>query len=274
MVLQQYMLKTIPILRNVPIDLKRRIALFASCFFLSSAIIAQTDSASLEKLRRESGIDPTRVQTRAGFSIIVQDKPSTEGTISNRLNLNMGVGQWALQVKSEVVTNSPETPGKGFKSGMGDIRFNVLNAFFQKGKHAMALNAEFSVPSGGITYGSGYFSVTPGFTYSYTINPSFVFATQPQYSFDLLKDPLYPNLSVITIRSFLAKFTKSGYFFVFEPRPIFDLANNKTDFVISPITDKALGAGFNLIFLAEIATTENLRRSRGHIFQFGFNKNF
>ena len=67
--------------------------------------------------------------------------------------------------------------------------------------------------------GSQYFSATPGsyITYSYTINPSLFLAFQPQYTFQLLKDPLYPDLSVLTIRSFLAKFTKTGYFFVLEP---------------------------------------------------------
>jgi hypothetical protein len=56
-------------------------------------------------------------------------------------------------------------------------------------------------------------------------------------------------------------------------RPIFDLANNKP--ILSfPIIGKSLGAGFNLIALAEIATTSNLKTNRGQVFQFGFNKNF
>jgi Putative MetA-pathway of phenol degradation len=248
-------------------------------FFVISAtsIIAQsskTDSISIEKLRTESGVDPTRVQSRAGYSVLVQDLPETNGIITNRLSLNLGVNRWSLALKAESVTRTPTIPGSGFNSGFGDIRFNVLNAFFVKGKHALAANAEFAIPTGGTQYGSGYFSVTPALTYSYTINPTLFLAFQPQYSFDLMKDPLYPELSVITIRCFLAKFTASGMFFVFEPRPIFDLANHKTDFVISPIIGKSLGAGFNLIALAEIATTSNLQKNRGQVFQFGFNKNF
>jgi hypothetical protein len=253
---------------------KSRFFLLFIGLIIFSSLFAQQDSAALEKIRRESGIDPTRVQTRAGYSIVIQDQPSTNGWISNRLNMNMAVGRWAFQVKAEAVTRTPDQQGKGFNSGMGDIRFNILNAFFVRGKHALAANAEFSVPAGGTKYGTGYFSVTPAITYSYTIQPSLVFATQPQYTFHLVKDPAYPTLSVITIRSFLAKFTKTGYFFVLEPRPIFDLTNKKTDFVISPVMGKALGAGFNLIMLAEIAITENLRNNRGHIYQFGFNKNF
>lgn len=234
----------------------------------------QEDSISIEKLRTESGVDPTRVQSRIGYSILVQDLPKKAGIITNRVNFIMGVNRWSLGIKAESVTRTPEIAGNGFKSGFGDIRFNILNAFFVKGKHAMAANAEFAIPTGGQRYGAGYFSVTPAITYSYTINPTLFFALQPQYTFHLMKDPLYPDLSVITIRSFLAKFTKSGFFFVFEPRPIIDLANNQTDFIISPILGKSLGGGFNLITLAEIVTTNNLRTNRGHLFQIGFNRNF
>lgn len=243
----------------------------------ASTLHAQTtneDSARIEKLRTESGVDPTRVQSRIGYSILVQDLPAEKGIITNRASLTMGVNRWSLGIKAESVTRTPEVAGTGFKSGFGDIRFNVLNAFFVKGKHALAANAEFAIPTGGQQYGTGYFSVTPALTYSYTINPTLFLAFQPQYTFDIMKDPLYPELSVITIRCFLAKFTKSGMFFVFEPRPIFDLANNKTDFVLSPIIGKSLGGGFNLIALAEIATTSNLKTNRGQVYQFGFNKNF
>ena len=249
------------------------ILLLGSAMFAMD-VLAQSDSVDLEKLRRESGVDPTRVQSRAGYSILVQDLPENAGIITNRFSLNLGVSRWTFVVKAESVTRTPDVPGTGFHSGFGDIRFNVLNAFFVTEKHALAGNVEFSIPTGGTRYGSGYFSATPAMTYSYTFNPTLFFAIQPQYSFDIMKDPAYPELSVVTIRSFVAKFTKSGYFFVFEPRPIFDLASKKTDFVISPIIGKALGAGFNLIGLAEIALTENLRNNRGQIFQLGVNKNF
>lgn len=89
-----------------------------------------------------------------------------------------------------------------------------------------------------------------------------------------MKDPAYPDLSVLTVRSFLAKFTSNGLFFVFEPRFIFDFGNSKTDFLISPIVGKSLEAGFNLIGLLEIPVTSNYRDLRGTLYQFGFNKNF
>jgi hypothetical protein len=89
-----------------------------------------------------------------------------------------------------------------------------------------------------------------------------------------MKDPAYPSLSVITVRSFLAKFTNNGYFFVFEPRPIFDLSNETFDLILSPIIGKALGGGFNLILLAEFPTNETTIKTRGSLYQLGFNKNF
>jgi hypothetical protein len=116
--------------------------------------------------------------------------------------------------------------------------------------------------------------VTPALTYSYTIDPTLFFAIQPQYTFDLISDPAFPDLSVLTIRTFLAKFTKTGYFFVLEPRPIIDFGNSKTDLVISPILGKSLGGGFNLILLGELPVTNNIHDTRGIVWQFGFNKNF
>ena len=89
-----------------------------------------------------------------------------------------------------------------------------------------------------------------------------------------MKDPLYPEISVLTIRPFIAKFTSSGMFYVFEPRPVFDLGNKQTDLIISPIIGRSLGAGFNLIFLMEYPTKLTTRENRGVLYQIGFNKNF
>ena len=241
-----------------------------------STLFAQhkPDSVDLEKLRKESGIDPTRVQSRAGYSFLVYDQEGSAGQINNRLSLNLGVNTWNFSMKYDVISRTTGEPGTGFTSGMGDIRFSVLNAFYVEGKHALAASVEFSMPTGKPGFGSQYFSATPAITYSYTINPSLILAFQPQYTFQLMKDPLYPNLSVLTIRSFLAKFTKTGYFFVFEPRPIFDFGNNTVDFIISPIIGKSLGAGFNLIGLAEIPVTNTYRDNKGILYQLGFNKNF
>jgi len=242
----------------------------------SIGAFAQTkeDSLKLEQIRRESGVDPTRVQSRMGYSLLIYDQEDAAGQINNRISLNVGVNRWNLSMKYEAITRTTGEPGSGFTSGMGDIKFSLLNAFFVKGKHALAGGAEFSIPTGKPGFGSQYFSVTPSFTYSNTIKPSLFLAVQPQYTFNLMKDPANPSLSVITVRSFLAKFTNNGYFFVFEPRPIFDLTNDTFDLILSPIIGKALGGGFNLILLAEFPTNETTIKTRGNLYQFGFNKNF
>ena len=108
--------------------------------------------------------------------------------------------------------------------------------------------------------------------HSFTINPALFFATHPQYTFHLFKDGAAPDLQVLTIRSFLATFTSSGYFFVFEPRPVFDFANDITDVVLSPIVGKALGAGFNVLPLAEFPTGSKARELRGNLYQVGLQK--
>ena len=250
--------------------------LFVLCGMFSITAFSQTesDSVKLEKLRRESGVDPTRVQSRVGYTFLIYDQKGSAGQVNNQLSTNIGVGRWAFSAKYAVISRVTGEAGTGFTSGMGDIRFSTLNAFYVKGKNALAGSAELSMPTGKAGFGSQYFSLTPALTYSYTIKPSLVFAIQPQYSFHLMKDPLYPSLSVVTIRTFLAKFTQKGYFFVFEPRPIFDLTNDTFDLILSPIIGKALGGGFNFIVLCEFPTNETTIENRGNLYQFGFNKNF
>jgi hypothetical protein len=89
-----------------------------------------------------------------------------------------------------------------------------------------------------------------------------------------MKDPLYPEISVLTIRAFIAKFTNKGYFFVFEPRPIIDFENGSAELILSPIIGKALGGGFNFIMLAEFPTKSASYDTKGALYQFGFNKSF
>jgi hypothetical protein len=122
--------------------------------------------------------------------------------------------------------------------------------------------------------GTGYTALTPSVTYSFTITPALFFAVQPQYTFHLFKDAGSPDLQVVTIRPFLARFTSGGYFFVFEPRPVFDLGNDVTDVVLSPIVGKAVGGGFNVLALAEFPTSSKARALRGNLFQVGIQKAF
>ena len=251
--------------------------LLLSVLLCGKMFAQQPDSTKikeLNKLRTESGVDPTRVQSKVSYSMMIFDPVNNPGNIQNKFTLNIGINRWSFSAKYNIVTKLSPTAGRGFSTGGGDFRFSVLNAFFVKGKHALAASAEFSVPTGAPGYGSQYFSLTPALTYSFTITPSLFVAMQPQYTFPLMKDPEYPNLGILTIRTFLAKFTRSGYFFVFEPRPIYDFENKKFDMIISPIVGKALGKGFNLLGLMEIPVTTTMYENTGILYQFGINKSF
>ncbi|MCE3008910.1 MAG: hypothetical protein LW884_11275 [Bacteroidetes bacterium] len=244
-------------------------------FGLQSWAQAQNqDSLALEKLRAQSGVDPTRIQTRVGYSFLFNDAAGNSGSVKNRLTVNLGVGRWSFQVRNEVVSVLPQSETATFTSSFGDPRFSVLNAFFVKGRHALAAAGELNMPIAKAGFGTQYLSITPSLTYAYTISPTLIFATQPQYTFALARAAFLPDLHVITVRTFLAKFTRAGYFFVFEPRPVFDLENDKVDFILSPIIGRSIGAGFNLVFLSEISVKEETRSSQGVVYLFGFNKNF
>jgi len=241
---------------------------------LTQIVRSQNDSINLEKIRTESGVDPTRVSSKASYTILFYDKAENASQINNKATLNLGVNRWSFSIKPEIYTIHTGEAGSGFKTAFGDMKFSILNAFYVKGKEAFAGSVEFSVPTSPQGFGSQYFSATPAITFSHTFKPSLIFAIQPQYTFALAKDSAYPSLSVLTIRAFIANFNKSGFFFVLEPRPIYNFQNEEFDFIISPIIGKALGAGFNLVFISEIPTKQSTIDSKGVLYQVGFNKNF
>lgn len=58
-------------------------------------VYAQADDATptqdVDRLRTESGVDPTRVQSRAAFSVLLQDLPDDAGQATARGSLVLGV---------------------------------------------------------------------------------------------------------------------------------------------------------------------------------------
>jgi len=236
--------------------------------------IAQSDSAAMAKMVKESGIDPTKVQSRASYSFLVSDPSGPPIRIFNRVTFNLGVNRWSFTGKYELTSIYRNDAEGAFSTGFGDLKINVLNAFFVKGKHALAGAAEVTFPIGKPGYGIQYFALMPSLTYSFTITPSLIFAIQPQYLFNLVKGEDYPKLSVLTVRAFIAKFTKPGYFFVLEPRPIYNFTTKQFDLIIAPIVGKALGKGFNIVFLAEFPATKRFWDITGPLYQFGISKSF
>ncbi len=236
---------------------------------------------SVDEVRTQSGIDPTRVTTRIGYSFMyyAQEYPNTQ--INNRLVTTLGINRWSFSVKSDFVSTNNNLTNPGFNTGFGDMRFTILNAFYVGKKIALAGAVEMMFPtaSSNITQRTGmgnYVMATPSITFSYTINPSLMLAIQPQYSFNLAKNAIegMPNVGVLTTRIFLAKFTSSGMFYVLEPRPIYDFINKKFDLIIAPIIGKALGKGYNLVLLGEIPIRKETIDQVGVLIQIGISKAF
>lgn len=258
--------------------MKTKVIIFTIVFGFScnfSNAQSEDKEAKLNKMRAESGVDPTRTTTRAGFYVLYFDQSGDRNLIQNRFDLTLGVKNWGLSIKADLFNaRSSGIPGTKLERGLGDTKFNISNSFYHKGGHSMAAAVEFITPTGAEGIGGQYFAVAPSVVWTYSISPGLFMAVQPQYRFSVAKAPLYPDLNMLSIRIFLAKFTKSGYFFVIEPRPVFNFQSNSQDLIIAPIIGKALGNGFNLILTSEIPTKQSTIDNTGILVQFGFNKNF
>lgn len=255
--------------------MKNIFTLFA--IILATASFGQAEE-SVDKLRTQSGIDPTRVPTGAGYYVMHYNKEGDIAQIDNRFVGNIGIHNWSFQLKFDFVTTNNLADGM-FRTGYGDTKLNIQNAFYVKGKNAFAGAVEFTFPtaSNSIANGAGigsHFIAMPSFTWSHTVTPSVLFVLQPQYAFSMAKDLYVPDLSLLTMRIFVAKFYKTGYFFVVEPRPMYDFQRDRFDLILSPIMGKALGKGYNAIVLTEIPTKSSTIKNRGILIKAGLNANF
>ena len=246
--------------------------------FSGSLAAQQTDTTEvkkLEKLRKESGVDPTRVSTRFVYGQEFLDPKGSGFSYNNNFKLTVGVGAWAfsLKTKARSTYNTSETGGK-FTNGIDDFTFSVGNTVFYKGKHAVNAGIEFVAPFGSPAFSAQSFILTPNFTYAYTISSKLIFALNPQYTFTVAKADQVPSVSLVTIRPFFACFLPSGVFAVMEPRLLYDLKAEQFDVIISPILGKGLGKGWNMIAFAEVPVTNKRIETLGVMYKFGIQKNF
>jgi hypothetical protein len=255
-----------------------RILLLLVCSIVPIALMAQADTtgqaAKLEEQRAQSGVDPTRVLSRAGFSQNMTDPSGDAVSFATRLRYTMGFGRWSVGMRQEFISRHSGEPGTGFPTGRGDLRLSLLNAFYVKKRVALAASADLDLPTGSAGFSKEAAVVTAGVTFSYTIKPTLIFAIQPQYTFAPIKDAVVPEVSMLTVRSFLAHFSTTGWFYVFEPRPVFDLANERTNFVLSPIIGRNLAKGYSFALLAEFSTAQWALDNTGNLYLMGLTKNF
>jgi hypothetical protein len=234
-----------------------------------------TNIKELEKLRKESGVDPTQVSTRINYGQEFLDPEGGGYSYNNTFKLTVGIGNWAFYLKTRA--RSTYTPGEQngtFSSGIDDFTFSAGNTVYYKGKNAINVAVEFLAPVGNQAFSSQSFLMTPNFTYAYTISPKLIFALNPQYSFTVAKSDVVPAVSLGTIRPFFAGFFPSGIFAVFEPRVLYNFKDEKFDIVISPILGKSLGKGWNIVAIVEAPVTNERIESLGMMYKFGVQKNF
>lgn len=262
--------------------------LFALTFLLLAAAAIPCHAAepeedapeTVDEVRTQSGVDPTRVTSKLGFSTWIYDREANNMLINNRVGLTSGIGNWSFNIRLDMVSLNTLPGRNGYVSGIGNLKTTILNAFYNDGRHALAASIGLSFPTASqiIDDAAGlnsYFSMTPALTYTYTINPSLILALQPQYAFSLSKgEEYFPDMSVFTMRIFIAKFWDSGMFFVFEPRPIYDFYNKQFDMILSPIVGRTLGGGYTLSFLAEIPVKERSLHKTGVLYLLGISKTF
>jgi hypothetical protein len=251
-------------------------AVFLCQFF--NNVTAQTetthkDSISIESVRAASGVDPIIIKSRILFTSYINDPKGPAGNIENNAGILVGIKNWYLGINGSVVSVMSGIPGEGFKTGAGDLMISIQNRFYLKGKNGLAIAGAVVFPTGKRGYGSQYLSFTPVFTWLYAFNRSLILVIQPQYSFHLMKDPLYPPLSLLSARAIFAKFTKTGYAFGLEAKPTINLQSDTFYCFLSPLVNKSLGAGFNVLLLYDIPVNKPAV-TMGPTFELGINRNF
>lgn len=250
----------------------------ALCGFFSTYVTAQTETKQesttsiIEHVRAESGVDPITIRSKIVFTSFINDPKGPSGRITNSLNLTLGIKRWSMGLGGSFVSLMTGNPGEGFHSGVGDFVLSLQNKIYAHGKQAMAVAGVLTFPTGQSGYGSQYFSFTPVLTYLYAFKPSVIFVLQPQYSMHIMKDPLSPNLRLLTIRALAAQFTKTGFVFGLEMKPIINIEADIFYLYVSPFFGKSLGAGFNLLFLCDIPVNKPAI-GKGLVFQLGINRN-
>ena len=235
--------------------------------------------ASVDEVRTQSGVDPTRVTSRLGYSFRFFDRPADAAQINNRISATFVVKDCSVNLKADLISLITLPGRSGFVTGFGGMAFSALNAFFVNDRHALAASLDLAFPFASqniatATGADGSLTLTPAVTYSYTINRSLMLAIQPQYAFSLATGRGYACTSVLTLRIFLAKFYDSGFYFVFEPRPIYDFQARQFDLVLSPIVGTTLGGGYAVSVLAEVPVRGQMLRSRGAMYLFALTRTF
>ena len=85
---------------------------------------------SLDEVRTQSGVDPTRIISKIGFSTWYFDKEAGNAQVNNRISATFGVDDWAFNVRMDLVSINNVPGRRGFVTGAGNMKVNILNSFY------------------------------------------------------------------------------------------------------------------------------------------------
>ena len=124
---------------------------------------------SLDEVRTQSGVDPTRIISKIGFSTWYFDKEAGNAQVNNRISATFGVDDWAFNVRMDLVSINNVPGRRGFVTGAGNMKVNILNSFYNNGRHALAASVDLAFPTASQAIDAaaglnGYFYLTPALT--------------------------------------------------------------------------------------------------------------
>ena len=102
---------------------------------------------SLDEVRTQSGVDPTRIISKIGFSTWYFDKEAGNAQVNNRISATFGVDDWAFNVRMDLVSINNVPGRRGFVTGAGNMKVNILNSFYNNGRHALAASVDLAFPT-------------------------------------------------------------------------------------------------------------------------------
>ena len=83
---------------------------------------------SLDEVRTQSGVDPTRIISKIGFSTWYFDKEAGNAQVNNRISATFGVDDWAFNVRMDLRLDKQRTgpPGLCHRGGQHEGEYPEL----------------------------------------------------------------------------------------------------------------------------------------------------
>jgi hypothetical protein len=253
----------------------RPVALALALLLAAGAAAAQApDSAAADRVRTESGIDPTRIVSAVGVGFEVVDFPGDRFASAVIPRLGIGAGAWSASLDTRLAATYSGEPGAPLVTGLGDVGLTLVRAVLPSARHSLALAAELVLPVGDPAIGGRAVRITPSVTWAWTVRPWLVVAAQPQYERTLLRPSEVPAVSLLTLRGFVAVFRPSGWFYVLEARVRQDFEAERSYVQVAPVVGKNIGRSVNLAARLDLPISGTARERYGVVYRVGVQRVF